>query len=189
MSRYVYQTETGEEARLPPVSVEVPVAQSIPYLKRRLEHISFGGHQVSCILSRVSRPPYCLLNHTACQTTCASRHPRAGTGTIVSAGESQSGLTQCALLLLSQFAVSQQELHMPVPHLENATALVTEYAHHQQNNTLTTFGLEPPGPHTLLLKAVMQVRSPRLACCIDPHHVYRQLRQPQVTGGCSWHLF
>ena len=53
--RYVYQTETGEEARLPPVSVEVPVAQSIPYLKRRLEHISFGGHQVLC-----SPPPSLL---------------------------------------------------------------------------------------------------------------------------------
>lgn len=49
---------------------------------------------------------------------------------------------------------------MPVPHLENATALVTEYAHHQQDNTLTTFGLEPPGPHTLLLKAVLQVHPP-----------------------------
>lgn len=65
-----------------------------------------------------------------------------------------------ALDLHLQFAVSQQELHMPVPHLENATALVTEYAHHQQDNTLTTFGLEPPGPHTLLLKAVLQVHPP-----------------------------
>lgn len=46
---------------------------------------------------------------------------------------------------------------MPVPQLENATALVTEYAHHQADNTLMTYGLEAPGPHTLLLKAVLQV--------------------------------
>ena len=46
---------------------------------------------------------------------------------------------------------------MPVPQLENATALVTEFAHHQGDNTLLTYGLEAPGPHTLLLKAVLQV--------------------------------
>lgn len=69
-----------------------------------------------------------------------------------------------------QFSVGQQELHMPVPQLENATALVTEFAHHQLDNTLMTYGLEPPGPHTLLLKAVLQVpsaRPSRFAQCCD----------------------
>lgn len=55
--RYVYQTETGEEARLAPVTVEVPVNQSIPYLKRRLEHVSFGGHQVRPPRPRGAPPP------------------------------------------------------------------------------------------------------------------------------------
>lgn len=56
LRRYVYQTETGEEARLAPVTVEVPMNQSIPYLKRRLEHVSFGGHQV--LLPPPSPPPF-----------------------------------------------------------------------------------------------------------------------------------
>lgn len=56
--RYVYQDETGEEARLAPVTVEVPVNQSIPYLKRRLEHVSFGGHQVWPSRTRSITPLY-----------------------------------------------------------------------------------------------------------------------------------
>ena len=50
---------------------------------------------------------------------------------------------------------------MPVPQLENATALVTEYAHHHAENTLATYGLEPPGPHTLQLAAAFHFASPR----------------------------
>ena len=45
--RYVYQMETGEEARLAPQIVELPSDASVSFLKRRLERISFGGHQLA----------------------------------------------------------------------------------------------------------------------------------------------
>ncbi len=47
---------------------------------------------------------------------------------------------------------------MPVPNHEHATALMTEYTYHGQENRLETYGLEPPGPYEILLKASLQVR-------------------------------
>jgi hypothetical protein len=46
---------------------------------------------------------------------------------------------------------------MPVPSHEHATALMTEYTYHGQENRLDTYGLEPPGPYEILLKASLQV--------------------------------
>ena len=46
---------------------------------------------------------------------------------------------------------------MPVPNHEHATALMTEYTYHGQENRLETYGLEPPGPYEILLKASLQV--------------------------------
>ena len=45
---------------------------------------------------------------------------------------------------------------MPVPNHEHATALMTEYTYHGQENRLETYGLEPPGPYEILLKASLQ---------------------------------
>ena len=45
--RYVYQMETGEEARLASQLMELPSDASVSFLKRRLERISFGGHQLA----------------------------------------------------------------------------------------------------------------------------------------------
>ena len=47
LRRYVYQMETGEEARLAAQIVELPADASVSFLKRRLERISFGGHQLA----------------------------------------------------------------------------------------------------------------------------------------------
>ena len=46
---------------------------------------------------------------------------------------------------------------MPVPSHEHATALMTEYTYHGQENRLDTYGLEPSGPYEILLKASLQV--------------------------------
>ena len=48
---------------------------------------------------------------------------------------------------------------MPVPSHDHATALMTEYTYHGQENRLDTYGLEPPGPYEILLKASLQVRN------------------------------
>ena len=47
---------------------------------------------------------------------------------------------------------------MPVPNHDMATALMTEYTYHGQENRLETYGLEPPGPYEILLKASLQAR-------------------------------
>ena len=39
--------ETGEEARLAAQLMELPSDASVSFLKRRLERISFGGHQLA----------------------------------------------------------------------------------------------------------------------------------------------
>ena len=39
--------ETGEEARLAPQLIDLPSDASVSFLKRRLERISFGGHQLA----------------------------------------------------------------------------------------------------------------------------------------------
>ncbi len=39
--------ETGEEARLASQLMELPLDASVSFLKRRLERISFGGHQLA----------------------------------------------------------------------------------------------------------------------------------------------
>ncbi len=39
--------ETGEEARLASQLMELPSDASVSFLKRRLERISFGGHQLA----------------------------------------------------------------------------------------------------------------------------------------------
>ena len=54
---------------------------------------------------------------------------------------------------------------MPVPNHEHATALMTEYTYHGQENRLETYGLEPPGPYEILLKASLQVRCPPNCMC------------------------
>ena len=54
---------------------------------------------------------------------------------------------------------------MPVPNHDLATALMTEYTYHGQENRLETYGLEPPGPYEILLKASLQAR--RCAARLD----------------------
>ena len=83
---------------------------------------------------------------------------------------------------------------MPVPNHELATTLMTEYTYHGQENRLETYGLEPPGPYEILLKASLQARAcaevafdVRLLCASWRVHVLQLACDAAYTTATSPH--